>query len=87
MFFLFVCFTHSATLCLLIGVFSPFTFKVVMDRCVVIAILFTVFCFWSFYSFLLFFPCALTIIFSVMFVFLSLYFFVYVLQVFDLGLP
>lgn len=30
---------HSVTLCLLIGTLNPFAFKVIMDRCVVIALL------------------------------------------------
>jgi len=44
-----VFFIHSVTLCLLIGVFSPFTFKVIIDRCVFIAILLLVL--WLFSNF------------------------------------
>ena len=36
-------FVHSATLCLLIGAFNPFTFKVIIDRYVVIDILLFIF--------------------------------------------
>ena len=39
--FLFFFFNHSATLCLLIGTFSLFTFKVVIYRYVLVAILFS----------------------------------------------
>ena len=29
----FVCLFHSVTVCLLVGDFNPFTFKVIIDRC------------------------------------------------------
>ena len=32
------CFIHSASLCLLIGAFNPFTFKIIIDRCLFIDI-------------------------------------------------
>ena len=38
-----VFYIHSATLCLLIRAYSPLTFKVIVDRYVLIAILFIVF--------------------------------------------
>ena len=67
---------HSATLCLLIGAFSLFTFKVIIDRYVLIASLL----FWGFCSSVLFlsssfvlFPCYLMTIFSVIFGILSVF--------------
>ena len=48
-------FIHYATLCLLIGGFSPLTFKVIIDRCVFIAILDLVFQLNLCFSFLPFF--------------------------------
>ena len=51
---------HSATLCLLIGAFSPFTFKVIVDMCVLIGILLIVFVV-LFCSFLLLFFSSLVI--------------------------
>ena len=48
-------FSQSATLCLLIGAFSPLTFKVIIDRYLFIAILSLVFQLTLCFSFLLFF--------------------------------
>ena len=63
-------FIHSATLCLLTGAFSPFTFKVIIDRYVLTAILWLAFgLFLYFYfvlsSFFFLLPCDLMTIFSV----------------------
>ena len=82
---------HSAILYLLFGASSPFTFKEIIDRDVLITILFTVF--WLVYgyyfccSFLLLFSSSydLMTFFSVMFGFSLLC--VYLLQVFGLWLP
>ena len=77
--------TQSATLCLLIGTFSPFTFKVIIDRYVFIAIyyychlvflLILYFFFFPFDDFLLYYA-------RVLFFFV----FVNLLYVFDLWLP
>ena len=65
---------HSATLCLLIEVFSSFTFKIIVDRHVLIAILLFWGCFCSSFLFLsssVLFPCYLMTIFSIMFGVLS----------------
>ena len=68
-----VCFCiHSASLCLLVGAFGPFTLKVIIDRYILIAIVIHcfgfVFC-WSFFFLfpLVLFSCGLTTIFSVVF--------------------
>ena len=81
---------HLATLCLLTGAFSQFTFKVIIDMYVLIAILLIVlwlFCSSSlFLSFsLVLFPCNLMSFFSVVTILFSL-FFVCLLQVFGLWL-
>ena len=66
---------HPGSICLLIGAFSPFIFKVIIDKYALIAILFTVF--WLFcrslfvYSFLDLFPHGMTVVFSVIFGFFS----------------
>ena len=52
LFFFFFVFIHSATLCLLIGVFSPFTFKVIIDKYILIAISLIV---WGYFVVLAFF--------------------------------
>ena len=64
---------HLATLCLLIGALSPFTFKVMTVRYVFIGILLIVFwvIFVVLFSFFCSLPCDLMTIFSVMFGFLS----------------
>ena len=64
---------HSATLCLLVGVFSPFTFKVIINMYILIAILlFWIWFYRSFFPFVLFVYVHICYIFSVMFEFLFL---------------
>ena len=59
-------------LCLLVGAFSPFTFKVIIDLYVLIAILLTILDLFLLLFFLLLFSCDLMTIFSVVFEFIFL---------------
>ena len=66
---------HPATLCLLVDIFNPFTFKVIINMYVLIAILLIfldIHCrsFPSLYSSFVLSPCDLMTVFNVMFVFL-----------------
>lgn len=80
-------FIHSNTLCLLIEVFIPFSFKVIVNMYLMhfccFAVIFLVL--WSFSSFVLF-SCNLTTFLSVMFILVSLYFFLFVICIFGLWL-
>ena len=65
---------HSATLCLFIGAFSPFTFKVILHVYTLIAILLISKRRWfMFLSSFVLFSCGLMTVFSVMFGFLFLF--------------
>ena len=59
-------------LCLLVGAFSPFTFKVIIDLYVLIAILLTILDLFLLLFFLLLFSCDLMTIFNVVFEFIFL---------------
>ena len=65
---------HSASLCLLVGVFSPLTFKVIIDMYVLIAILLTALDLFLLLFLLAFVSCGWMTIFSIVFELVFLFF-------------